>query len=78
MNNFMSMMSQLNAFKSNPAQMLLQSGKITQDQYKAMQGMSPSQMGNYMLNNGIIGGDQFGQLRQAASELQKFLGTNAQ
>ena len=73
------MMQAFSQFRNDPAQMLLKSGRITQEQYKAVSGMSPSQMGQYLLNNGVIGGDQFGQLKQNVPQFSNMLnGTNGQ
>lgn len=70
MNNMMQMMQSFNNFKQNPAQMLLSSGKITRDQYQAMQGMTPSQMGQYLMDSGVIKNDQLNELQQMAQQFR--------
>lgn len=44
--------------KQNPAMLndlLVQNGRIDQSQVQAMNGMNPSQMGQYLSQNGIMG-----------------------
>ena len=44
--------------KQNPAmlgQLLIQNGRIDQNQYQAIQGMNPQDMANYLSQNGIMG-----------------------
>lgn len=44
--------------RQNPAmlsQILYQNGRIDQNQFQAIQGMNPQQMGSYLSQNGIMG-----------------------
>lgn len=44
--------------RQNPAmlsQILYQNGRIDQNQFQAIQGMNPQQMGNYLSQNGVMG-----------------------
>ena len=44
--------------KQNPAilnDLLVQNGRVDQNQMQAMNGMNPAQMGQYMASNGIMG-----------------------
>ena len=44
--------------KQNPSmlsQLLFQNGRIDQNQFQAIQGMNPQQMGSYLSSNGIMG-----------------------
>jgi hypothetical protein len=43
--------------QSNPdslAQILYQNGKINQEQFSALKGKSPTEMGEYLVNNNLI------------------------
>lgn len=45
--------------KSNPAmlsQLLLQNGRVDQNQFQAIQNMNPQDMANYLSQNGIMNG----------------------
>lgn len=68
---------QVNQLRQNPNKirdMLLNGGKITQEQYNAMKDMtSPSQMGQYLLNNGVIGQNKMNELTQAAQQVQQMM-----
>lgn len=71
MNNLLQMAMQI---KNNPnqlTQMLYQSGKINQEQFSQLQGKSPSEIGNYLLNNNILGNEQFNQLKSQVQQILK-------
>ena len=73
-NNFSKIVSQYNAIKNNPqeiSKLLLNSGKISQDHYDAIKGMSsPSQIGSYLMNNGLLGQQQMQHLSQMVPQIQ--------
>ena len=58
--------------QNNPqalSQILYQSGKINQEQFSAIQGMSPSEMGEYFMNNNLI--PNFNALKTQALQFMK-------
>ena len=44
--------------------MLYQKGKISQQQFSEIQGKTPSEIGQYLLNNNILPQNQFNQFKQ--------------
>ena len=66
MNNILQTALQI---KNNPnqlGQILYQSGKINQEQFNAIQGKGPADIGQYLLNNNIMSQNQLSQLQQKA------------
>ena len=76
-NRMADLMQQANQLRQNPnmiKDMLLNGGRITQEQYNALKDMNtPSQIGQYLLNNGIIGQDRMNELAQAAQHIQNMM-----
>lgn len=66
MQRVMSLKQQVASLQQNPGQigkMLLDSGKISEEHYKAIKDMrSPSQIGNYLMQNGVLNQQQIDQL----------------
>ncbi len=53
----MNILQMAQQIKNNPdalGQMLYQNGKINQEQFSAIKGKSPSEIGQYLLNNNLI------------------------
>lgn len=53
--------------QSNPeslGQLLYQNGKINQEQFSAIKGMSPSEIGKYLFNNNLIPDNLKGQAQK--------------
>jgi len=50
------------SLKEDPAKFLFDRGKLTQEQYNLLHGKSPSQIGQYLIKNGIISNTLFSQL----------------
>ena len=77
MTRFMDMAKQAKQFQSNPSglgKLLLDNGRINQDQYNAIKDMkSPSQIGNYLMNNGILGQQQVNQMSQYVPQVQQMI-----
>ena len=48
--------------------MLYQKGKINQEQFSQLQGKSPSEIGQYLMNNNLI--PNFNDLKNQVSKLQ--------
>ena len=61
--NILQMVSQIRQNPNQLSQLLYQKGKINQEQFSALQGKSPSEMGEYLLNNNILPANQFNQLK---------------
>lgn len=61
MQRLMDIANKATELQRNPSKMadvLLERGAIDQKSYEAMKGMSPSQIGQYMMQNGMIGQQQ--------------------
>ena len=74
--NFNQIISQYNAIKNNPKEInkiLLNSGRISNEQYEAIKDMNPAQTGQYLLNNGLLGQGQVNQLSQMIPQIQQAL-----
>lgn len=72
-NNIMQFIQQVQQFRQNPEQlkqMLYQNGKISQEQFEAIQGMNSfDEIGKYLIDNNIIPNSQLPQLQQQAQQL---------
>ena len=72
-NNIMQSIQQVQQFRQNPEQlkqMLYQNGKISQEQFEAIQGMNSfDEIGKYLIDNNIIPNSQLPQLQQQAQQL---------
>ena len=72
-NNIMQFIQQVQQFRQNPEQlkqMLYQNGKISQEQFEAIQGMNNfDEIGKYLIDNNIIPNSQLPQLQQQAQQL---------
>ena len=62
------MMSQIQQSPQQLPQLLYQKGKINQEQFSAIQGKSPSEIGQYLMNNNLI--PNFNDLKNQVSKLQ--------
>ena len=74
---FSEVASKYNAMRTNPGELqklLLNSGKINQEQYNIIKNYSPSQTGQFLMSNGILQQGQMGQLTQMANQLKQFMG----
>lgn len=69
----MQFIQQVQQFRQNPEQlkqMLYQNGKISQEQFEAIQGMNSfDEIGKYLIDNNIIPNSQLPQLQQQAQQL---------
>lgn len=72
-NNIMQFIQQVQQYRQNPEQlkqMLYQNGKISQEQFEAIQGMNSfDEIGKYLIDNNIIPNSQLPQLQQQAQQL---------
>lgn len=72
----MNMMNQVRQMQSDPSQiskMLLDRGKIDQNTYEAIKGMNPSQIGNYLMQNGILGQNQIQGMMPQVNQIQQMM-----
>lgn len=70
--NVMNILQSAQQVQNNPdalAQILYQNGKINQEQFSAIKGMTPSEMGKYLLNNNLI--PNYEALKQQAQMFMK-------
>lgn len=78
MSRFMDIANKAKQLQGNPSgigKLLLDNGRINQDQYNAIKDMqSPSQIGNYLMNNGILGQQQVNQMSQIVPQVQQMIG----
>lgn len=77
-NNANLIMQQFNMMRNNPKEinkLLLNSGKISQEQYEAIKDMDPAQTGQYLLNNGVINRSQIDQLAQVVPQIRQMIGS---
>ena len=75
-NPMMNMVNQVRQMQSDPSQiskMLLDRGKIDQKTYEAIQGMNPSQIGNYLMQNGILGQNQINSMLPQANQISRIM-----
>ena len=75
---FNQIVGQYNAIKNNPKEinkMLLNSGRISQEQYEAIKDMDPSQTGQYLMSNGVINQMQVNQLAQFIPQIRQMIGS---
>lgn len=72
-NNIMQFIQQVQQYRQNPEQLkqtLYQNGKISQEQFEAIQGMNSfDEIGKYLIDNNIIPNSQLSQLQQQAQQL---------
>lgn len=75
MQRMMDLAKQAKALSQNPSgicEMLLNNGRINQDQYNAIKDMkSPSEIGNYLMNNGVLNQQQVNQMYQYVPQVQQ-------
>lgn len=76
MQGAMDMIGKMRAVMQNPASLadvMLERGSIDQNTYNAIKGMGPRQMGQYMMNNGLISGQQAQNLYNQVPGIQRML-----
>ena len=70
-NNIIQLVSSIRKNPNQIGQILYQKGKINKEQFSDIQGKSPQEVGEYLLNNNILSNNVFNQLQQ---QVQQFSG----
>lgn len=69
--------NQARQMQSNPSQigkMLFDNGRIDQNTYDAIKGMSsPSQIGNYLMQRGVLGQNQIQGMMPQVNQIQRMM-----
>lgn len=77
MQKVMDFARQAKALQQNPSgisDMLFSNGRISQEQYDAIKEMkSPSEIGNYLMNAGVLGQDQVNRMASAVPQFQQMM-----
>jgi len=72
----MNLMNQIRTVMNNPAslaEVMLQRNTIDQKTYEQIKGMNPQQIGQYMMNNGLLNQNQAAGLYQRVPGIQRML-----
>lgn len=74
--NIVNLLQQARQVQSNPSQLrqiLYQSGLVNKEQFSALKGMTPTEIGNYVSQNNIIPSSKLGALQQQAAQIQNLM-----